>query len=198
MTDPTAPASDRRTQICDAAIALAATGGNRAVTHSAIDRALELPKGSTSYYFRTRRALLDAAITRLTAASSAAFGTLLGPDPAVHGLDDPAAVIADYLEELITERRDHVLARFAFAPDACHDDELARALAECLFSLPAAVSFFTTAGAADPHAEARDLVALCEGIAASALFTRSTPAADDLAGTVRRRFGRLRRNPPTS
>ena len=55
---------ERRTAICEAVLDLAAEGGNRAVTHGAVDRRLDLPKGSTSYYFRTKRALLEADCAR--------------------------------------------------------------------------------------------------------------------------------------
>jgi hypothetical protein len=47
-------------EIADAAIGLLAAEGMRGLTHRTVDRAADLPKGSTSYYFRTRQALLQA------------------------------------------------------------------------------------------------------------------------------------------
>jgi DNA-binding transcriptional regulator YbjK len=56
---------DRREAIADAAIIVLAEAGLRGFTHRALDRRLELPDGSTSYYFRTRELLLKAAVDRL-------------------------------------------------------------------------------------------------------------------------------------
>jgi AcrR family transcriptional regulator len=54
----------RRDVILDAAIDLLGSGGARAVTHRAIDAAAGLPVGSTSNYFRSRDALLEAVVER--------------------------------------------------------------------------------------------------------------------------------------
>lgn len=56
---------DRRQRIAEAAIGVIARDGGRGLSHRAVDAALQLPVGSVSYYFRTRKALLDAAVTRL-------------------------------------------------------------------------------------------------------------------------------------
>jgi len=56
---------DRRAAIADAGIALVARDGIRALTHRAIDRDLGLAAGSTSYYLRTRRSLIEALVHRL-------------------------------------------------------------------------------------------------------------------------------------
>src|SRR5262245_52626306 len=61
----TKPRTTRRTDIADAAIAVLAAEGSRGLTHRAVDRYLEIPEGSTSHYYRTRKALLGAAMTRL-------------------------------------------------------------------------------------------------------------------------------------
>lgn len=61
----------RRDQIAGAVIALVAEEGVRALTHRAVDRRLGLPQGSTSFSFRTRRALIEAAVAELAARSRA-------------------------------------------------------------------------------------------------------------------------------
>ena len=43
----------------------------RALTHRAVDQALALPDGSTSYYLRTRRALLERVVSRLAERTAA-------------------------------------------------------------------------------------------------------------------------------
>ena len=55
----------RRALIADAAISTLARDGMRGLTHRAVDRTAGLPEGSASYYFRTRQALLQAAVERL-------------------------------------------------------------------------------------------------------------------------------------
>ena len=56
--------ASRREQLLDAAIELLGSGGAHAVTHRAIDAAAGLPAGSTSNYFRSRNALLEAVVER--------------------------------------------------------------------------------------------------------------------------------------
>ncbi|MGW0516106.1 TetR/AcrR family transcriptional regulator [Crossiella sp. NPDC003009] len=55
----------RREAIADAAIEVLAEAGSRGLTHRAVDAKAGLAAGSTSYYFRTRLALLEAAQARL-------------------------------------------------------------------------------------------------------------------------------------
>lgn len=54
----------RRRQIADAALAVLAAEGARGLTHRAVDRAAALPEGSTSNAYRSREALLEAALAR--------------------------------------------------------------------------------------------------------------------------------------
>ncbi|MBP2476603.1 DNA-binding transcriptional regulator YbjK [Crossiella equi] len=64
MTTEQAPS--RRDQIADAAIEVLAEQGSRGLTHRAVDAKAGIAAGSTSYYFRTRLALLEAVQTRVT------------------------------------------------------------------------------------------------------------------------------------
>ncbi|GIG86849.1 TetR/AcrR family transcriptional regulator [Plantactinospora endophytica] len=56
---------DRFAVITDAAIELVAELGMRGLTHRAVDARAGLPLGSTSAYFRTRKALVEAVVRRL-------------------------------------------------------------------------------------------------------------------------------------
>lgn len=49
---------ERRRELCDAAIQVLAEHGSRGLTHGQVDRCARLPDGTTSYYYRTRTALL--------------------------------------------------------------------------------------------------------------------------------------------
>lgn len=50
---------ERRRQLCDAAIQVLAEHGSRGLTHGRVDRYAGVPEGTTSYYYRTRVALLQ-------------------------------------------------------------------------------------------------------------------------------------------
>ena len=49
---------ERRRELCDAAINVLAEYGSRGLTHGQVDRSAGVPDGTTSYYYRTREALL--------------------------------------------------------------------------------------------------------------------------------------------
>lgn len=51
--------------MCDAAIQLLASEGAKGLSHPKVDRYADVPNGSTSFYFRTRSALLQATAQRL-------------------------------------------------------------------------------------------------------------------------------------
>jgi DNA-binding transcriptional regulator YbjK len=51
--------------LCDAAIQLLADEGAKGLSHPKVDRRADVPNGSTSFYFRTRSALLQATAQRL-------------------------------------------------------------------------------------------------------------------------------------
>lgn len=157
---------DRRTAICEAVLDLAAQGGNRAVTHGAVDKRLELPKGSTSYYFRTRSDLLRAAIEHLRERSRAEFERAA---PRTVDPETAADVTAQQLHLLLTDRRRDALARYALAPDA-QSEGLAAELATCLFSIPLATSLFEVLGTVEPGRAAADLVSLLEGLLFDRLY----------------------------
>lgn len=57
-------ATSKRELVADAALTVLAEQGSRGLTHRAVDQAAALPAGSTSNYFRTRSALLEAALAR--------------------------------------------------------------------------------------------------------------------------------------
>lgn len=49
---------ERRRDLCNAAIRVLADHGSRGLTHGRVDRVAGVPDGTTSYYYRTRAALL--------------------------------------------------------------------------------------------------------------------------------------------
>lgn len=77
----------RRRELCDAAIRLLADDGVKGVSHLKVDRKAGFPEGTTSFYFRTRSALLQAVALRvaeldlkdLTTATRSPSSTPAGP-----------------------------------------------------------------------------------------------------------------------
>lgn len=57
--------AERRRDLCDAAIQLLAEDGAKGLSHLKVDRKAGVPDGTTSFYFRTRSALLLAVAERL-------------------------------------------------------------------------------------------------------------------------------------
>lgn len=57
--------AERRRDLCDAAIHLLAQDGAKGLSHLKVDRQAGVPDGTTSFYFRTRSALLRAVAERL-------------------------------------------------------------------------------------------------------------------------------------
>jgi len=58
MTTRKRDGDERRRALCDAAIQVLADHGSRGLTHGQVDRYAGVPEGTTSYYYRTRTALL--------------------------------------------------------------------------------------------------------------------------------------------
>lgn len=56
----------RRRELCDAAIRLLAEDGVKGISHLKVDRRVGVPDGTTSFYFRTRSALLQAVAVRIS------------------------------------------------------------------------------------------------------------------------------------
>ena len=94
---------DRRVLICDAAIRVLAGTGARGLTHRAVDLEADLPIGSTSYYARTRQALLDLVADRLVEIDLEDVGTPSAPG------GDLAALLRVWSAP---DRRAQVLARY--------------------------------------------------------------------------------------
>jgi AcrR family transcriptional regulator len=57
--------TERRRDLCDAAIQLLSDDGAKGLSHLKVDRKAAVPEGTTSFYFRTRSALLRAVAERL-------------------------------------------------------------------------------------------------------------------------------------
>ncbi|WP_344231391.1 TetR/AcrR family transcriptional regulator [Kribbella hippodromi] len=111
----------RREAIADAAIRLVATRGLRGLTHRAVDAEAGLPPGSTSYYLRTRDALLAACVNRMLTRD-------VGGMPPAGG--DPLDLIVTMTVTLAHTRPDDLIARYELSLEAARRPELRTAIDE--------------------------------------------------------------------
>ncbi|MGO4614321.1 TetR/AcrR family transcriptional regulator [Nocardia sp. 2YAB30] len=155
--------TDRRVLLVDAAIDLIATKGIRALTHRALDTTLDLPAGSASYYFRTKRALIEAIVDLITTRSREDFGAAQLVTTSPLEPRSVAEAIAAWLDRLLTERRNHLIARHALLIDLLDDPDLHPQLARSLFSIENARALFHANGFTDPDTDAANFVAIIEG-----------------------------------
>lgn len=121
MTKTVPLGEDRRDAIADAAIHLVATRGLRGLTHRAVDAEAGLPPGSTSYYLRTRKALLDACVRRMLARDLTAQAS---PDA---GLEE---LLVGMVLDLARDRPDDLVARYELSLEASRQPELREAIVQ--------------------------------------------------------------------
>ncbi len=167
---------ERIQAIGDAAIEVIAESGMRGLTHRAVDRAAGLPAGSTSYYARTRAALL-----------SLTFARILELDQVLAPSGGLAESIAGYAYEAVTSGRARMLARYEFALEATRRPELREqydsggALIRRL-----ATEALAAAGSADPVRHATLVVDWMEGTIFGALAGASAaPSRESLVVSAR-------------
>ncbi|WP_051806675.1 TetR/AcrR family transcriptional regulator [Streptomyces sp. NRRL F-2664] len=202
-TPPPAPSSPppagRRTLIADTAIGLVAAAGLRGLTHRAVDAAAGLPAGSTSYYFRTRTALIGACYQRLAELDLADVddgspsGGAAGPDrSAAPDREAAAAALAGLLHRWLTEGRERQLARFELSLEAARNAELEADLHRAgRQARVRAAGIVAALGSDRPDEAAELLVAWTEGVLYDRLagaLARSRPAPDpaELTDVARR------------
>lgn len=159
---------DRRTEILDGALRVLAEHGMRGLTHRAVDAAAGIPVGSTSYYFRSRSALVAGCVERLLEVDLdvevAAVAGLTGDLP---GLVD---VLLDVGVALATTQRHRTLARYELSLAAVRDDRLRAELVRAGDTLRAlGADALRALGAVDPQRSAEELAATLDGLVFTAL-----------------------------
>ncbi|MGP3936358.1 TetR/AcrR family transcriptional regulator [Nonomuraea sp. KM88] len=173
--------------VADTAITLLAERGMRGLTHRAVDEAAGLPPGSTSNLARTRAALLELTLSRLTELEIHALGPAYttarnGTLGAQAGMAD---TVAEGLHIQIRDRR-RALARYELALEATRRPELREIYdaAGSRFRDPA-VALLAAQGSRDPVRHARQLVAFSEGLMFDAIVgAGGTPTFEELRQAV--------------
>lgn len=150
----------RRTEIADAAISTLATHGMRGLTHRAVDRTAGLPEGSTSYYHRTRQALLQAMVERLAELTTAEIPALRSGD-----LDELTDQATGLVQQWLTAGRERQLARYELTLEATRRPELRQLLENARASVRSTVAeLLDAAGVVEPERRAHDFTAFLDGL----------------------------------
>lgn len=173
----------RREQIADAGVRLIARRGIRALTHLSVDEEAGLPRGSTSYYARTRHALTALVVNRLSEGTQADLDGLTIPTTLTRA--EAVQVAVGFLDHL-ARRGDAQAARFALLFELRDDAELrilltVEAPVRALL-VDKAAALLRATGITDPSRHATDLVALVDAL----LMYRTAQAAPvDVACVLR-------------
>lgn len=180
MTKQVPLGADRRDAIADAAIHLVATRGLRGLTHRAVDAEAGLPPGSTSYYLRTRNALLTACVNRMLARDVGGIAPAGVEAPgretpggvegrgrgAPSGADvPPVELLVGMTVGLARDRPDDLVARYELSLEASRQPELRAAIDEGGRQLRALLAqLLDGLGVPDPSDAAWPVAAMMDGL----------------------------------
>jgi DNA-binding transcriptional regulator YbjK len=160
--------TDRRTEILDTALRVLAEQGMRGLTHRAVDAGAGLAVGSTSYYFRSRSALVTGCVERLLELDlQREIPTVARAQLDVAGV---AGALAEVGVAMATGQRFRTLARYELSLAAARDPDLRAAIirgGDTLRDLGAAT--LRALGAPDPRLAADELAAILDGLVFAAL-----------------------------
>ena len=152
-----------RERSLEAAVQLLGTQGVRSLSHARVDARAGLPPGSTSNWFRTRRALLAGVVDWVAELERADFDpaampVITGPDGLVNGLCAMAEVQTG---RFATRTR----ARYALFLELAGDPELGEPLKRQRREFERWTErMVAAAGIADPVPATRALMALADGL----------------------------------
>jgi DNA-binding transcriptional regulator YbjK len=190
--------ADRRSLILDGALRVIAEQGMRALTHRAVDAAAGLPAGSTSYYFRSRAALVAGCVAWLLQLDleqdlPAAEAAVAGGGDVVDAL---AGVLVEIGVRMATVERHRTLARYELGLAGSRDADLRADLVHGGDVIrQRGAELLGRAGATDPHAAADEVAAVLDGLIYTALV-RGPADPDGITTWLRPPLERLVRNLP--
>jgi DNA-binding transcriptional regulator YbjK len=177
---PTMGPRQRRIALLDAAVSLLGRDGPRGLTHRAVDSLAGVAEGSTSYYFRTRAELVEAALGHLAEREDERGD---GTDPETETAD-PVEALSAFVTRLATVERETSVARYELILEVARQPDLQPLLdrwrSATTGRLRAAV---VGADSADPDGDTRTLAALLDGLVLHQI-AHPQPASDE--ATTRR------------
>jgi DNA-binding transcriptional regulator YbjK len=179
------PNPERRNQILDAAIVILCDDGVGGLTHRQVDGRAGVPAGTTSNYFRTRQALLEATASRtvdLHWQRVKALQAAVGP----MSRDALRALMIRMLDPDEQFRR-WTLARFELFMESTRRQELRPLMLELQAAAVKSATLIFEAAGFTPEPERMDeLSRLLNGFVFSNLTLAPQPGTQDAAGVVDR------------
>ena len=152
-----------RDRALEAAVELLGAQGVRALSHARVDDRAGLPPGSTSNWFRTRRALLAGVVDWIAERERADFDP--AAVPAITGLDSLIEGLSAMAELQTGRFAARTRARYALFVELAGDPELGEPLRRQRREFEQWTERIVTAvGIADPVPSTRALMALSDGL----------------------------------
>jgi DNA-binding transcriptional regulator YbjK len=178
------PNPERRTQILDAAIDILADTGVGGLTHRQVDQRAHVPAGTTSNYFRTRQALLEATAARTVELHWQRVELLksaIGPMTR----EGVKALLTQMLSPDEAMRR-FTLARFELFVESTRRPELQPSMKELqAAAVKSATLIFESAGFSPTPEQMEGLSRLLNGFVFSELtIPKDGPGVEDPAGLI--------------
>ncbi|MBM7785737.1 TetR/AcrR family transcriptional regulator [Tenggerimyces flavus] len=168
----------RADTLADAAIDVLADEGLRGLTHRAVEQRAGLPNGSTTYYFKTRSALVRGVLARLLELDRQEFQTfgLAGLPPSRATLVDAATKL---LRHLSTTARNRQIARFQLYLDGDPDDERKAMLDAATQAIEASsIAMLKLLGSKNARRDGKLLQALLDGLLYDQVARQQTSTAE--------------------
>jgi AcrR family transcriptional regulator len=185
------PNPQRRAQLLDAAIEILGDVGIGGLTHRAVDDRAGQPAGTTSNYFRTRIALLEATAGRVADLQWQYVGLLqegLMQNQGTLTRDALAALMTRMITDADPVLRRRQLARYELFNEGVRRPELRPFLGEIqAAAIKSAAVILQSAGLEPTEEQVGELARLLNGLAYSNLtFTEDQPGVNDAAGMIDR------------
>jgi DNA-binding transcriptional regulator YbjK len=174
--------AERRTLLADAALQVLESKGGRGLTHRAVDREAGLAEGSTSNYFRTRDALLTAALHRLAELEQPVIRALEEVLPfAPFEPRRAAELVWEQIAEWLTpDRVGLAVARTELWLEARRRPDFSAALDEVRREyLLRTERLLPAVGCTTPHEHAPQVLAALDGLMVNQIFQPATRLAPD-------------------
>jgi DNA-binding transcriptional regulator YbjK len=179
---------ERRTLILDAAIDILADTGIGGVTHRQVDTRAGVPPGTTSNYFRTRLALLEAVTAHVADMHWQRVAVLQSLVGQPQSRDGVKALMTGMITDPDVHSQRRNIARWELFLEGTRRPELRAALNDIQAAAVKSASLILEAAGFDPSADQMgELSRLLNGLAFSnTTFSADQPGADDPAGLIDR------------
>jgi DNA-binding transcriptional regulator YbjK len=183
---PTNPA--RRIEILDAAIDVLADTGIGGLTHRQVDARVDLPVGTTSNYFRTRLALLEATAARVVDLHWQSVNLVQDAIGPVDGRDGLVALVARMMADADADQKRRYIARFELFLEGTRRPELLPFLNDLQeASMKSARLILQAAGLSASDEKVGEMSRLLNGLAfSSATLSKDMPGREDPEGLADR------------